>query len=225
MTALCHYCSGQLASSPAPFCAPCRSAAAVELKKAELAIAALSSTGGQTKATVSCYACKKLFTHKTVAAHAGFCGRCSTVSSISTDTQHASINNQLARVVWQHYMTDGKIEQLCYCCNEQRINVWSYQCGHVHAAAKGGPTTVDNLRPICSACNQGMGTQNMHEFAVTNGFHGRLRSETTKVDDMPALAALLVTDNKYKGIVVVPDIAELQPTETTRKHKHQCALM
>ncbi len=96
---------------------------------------------------------------------------------MSTDMSHTTINNQLARVVWQHYFVDGRIEQLCYCCNEQRINVWSYQCGHVIAAAKNGPTTVDNLRPICSACNQGMGTQDMREFSKVNGFQGLLSAE------------------------------------------------
>jgi 5-methylcytosine-specific restriction endonuclease McrA len=30
--------------------------------------------------------------------------------------------------------------------------------------AKGGPTTVENLRPICAQCNLCMGTSNLEEF-------------------------------------------------------------
>ena len=45
----------------------------------------------------------------------------------------------------------------------------SFHCGHVVAEADGGPTTVDNLRPVCATCNLSMRTQNMNTFKETHG--------------------------------------------------------
>ena len=45
----------------------------------------------------------------------------------------------------------------------------SFHCGHVISEAMGGPTTVDNLRPVCATCNLSMRTQNMEKF---KGQHG-----------------------------------------------------
>lgn len=51
----------------------------------------------------------------------------------------------------------------CYCCQNQ-ITKDYYQCGHIVSRAMGGDDSPDNLKPICSLCNQSMGTQNMDEF-------------------------------------------------------------
>ncbi len=45
-------------------------------------------------------------------------------------------------------------------CNND-INVFNFQCGHVLAESKGGATTVENLVPLCSRCNQSMGTTHL----------------------------------------------------------------
>ena len=37
------------------------------------------------------------------------------------------------------------------------ITVFDFQAGHDIPESKGGPTTVENLYPICSRCNQSMG--------------------------------------------------------------------
>ena len=37
------------------------------------------------------------------------------------------------------------------------ITVFDFQCGHNIPESKGGPTTIDNLIPICSRCNVSMG--------------------------------------------------------------------
>lgn len=37
------------------------------------------------------------------------------------------------------------------------ITVFDFQAGHDVPESKGGPTTVENLYPICSRCNQSMG--------------------------------------------------------------------
>ncbi len=39
------------------------------------------------------------------------------------------------------------------------MNVTNFQAGHRQAEAVGGPTTLENLIPICASCNQSMGTE------------------------------------------------------------------
>jgi len=45
--------------------------------------------------------------------------------------------------------------RIVWCTN--RMNVFDFQCGHNIPESKGGPTTLDNLVPICSRCNVSMG--------------------------------------------------------------------
>lgn len=54
----------------------------------------------------------------------------------------------------------------CMCCKINDILQGGFVCGHVIPESQGGPTTVENLRPICSACNGSMLTNNMKEFAL-----------------------------------------------------------
>lgn len=42
-----------------------------------------------------------------------------------------------------------------WCLN--KITVFEFQAGHNIPESKGGPTTVDNLVPICARCNLSMG--------------------------------------------------------------------
>ena len=53
-------------------------------------------------------------------------------------------------------------------CNNP-ITVFSFQCGHMLAESKGGPTTLENLRPICGRCNQSMGTMHMNDWEQLGG--------------------------------------------------------
>ena len=52
---------------------------------------------------------------------------------------------------------------MCFCCRNKEIEKDDFQAGHILAEANGG-TEVDNLVPICSQCNQGMGTMHMREY-------------------------------------------------------------
>jgi hypothetical protein len=49
----------------------------------------------------------------------------------------------------------------------------TWHAGHVVAESKGGgPTNVQNLRPVCISCNMSMGSKNMMEFkAQIRGWH------------------------------------------------------
>ena len=51
------------------------------------------------------------------------------------------------------------------------IDNMSFDCGHIVSEKDGGTQEITNLRPICSACNNSMGTQNMIEYIKTYGFY------------------------------------------------------
>jgi len=69
------------------------------------------------------------------------------------------IPKALREQVWIHF--NGKIyEHKCYvywCKNV--IDVFNFQVGHNIPESKGGPTVLENLRPICSSCNLSMGNR------------------------------------------------------------------
>jgi 5-methylcytosine-specific restriction endonuclease McrA len=46
---------------------------------------------------------------------------------------------------------------VAWCTN--KMTVFDYQCGHNVPESKGGPTTLDNIVPICARCNVSMGNQ------------------------------------------------------------------
>jgi hypothetical protein len=75
-----------------------------------------------------------------------------------------TISKALRAQVWGVYLGLKNGQAPCFCCEKTMINQFEFQCGHVVAEARGGETTVENLRPICGLCNQSMGTANLFEF-------------------------------------------------------------
>ena len=75
----------------------------------------------------------------------------------------------LKDLTWQRWIGDDIAKAKCLCCGINEIKMNSFHCGHVISEADGGPTTVDNLRPVCATCNLSMRTQNMEVF---KGQHG-----------------------------------------------------
>ena len=67
-------------------------------------------------------------------------------------------------LTWAKWIGNDIATAKCLCCAVNDIRMNSFHCGHVVAEADGGPTTVDNLRPICATCNLSMRTQNMNLF-------------------------------------------------------------
>lgn len=66
--------------------------------------------------------------------------------------------------VWRRYIGDH-LDGICWCCERNPINaICAVEYGHVIAHARGGADTVDNLRPICAACNKSMQTRDMMEY-------------------------------------------------------------
>jgi hypothetical protein len=83
--------------------------------------------------------------------------------------QKKSIPKILKDLTWQRWIGDDIAKAKCLCCGINEIKMNSFHCGHVISEADGGPTTVDNLRPVCATCNLSMRTQNMEKF---KGQHG-----------------------------------------------------
>lgn len=79
---------------------------------------------------------------------------------------------------WSKYVGDTVGKTPCMCCETNEIKMNDFQCGHVIAEANGGTITVDNLRPICKACNVSMGTENLNEFKIRCGF-GKVTASPT----------------------------------------------
>lgn len=76
----------------------------------------------------------------------------------------ARIRQTLRRLVWNTYIGELVGKSPCYCCRSKSITPFDFHCGHVVAEANGGPVHLDNLRPICAACNVSMGTMSMPDF-------------------------------------------------------------
>ena len=68
------------------------------------------------------------------------------------------VTKSLRKKVWEKCL-DSK----CTICQDT-IMEDDFEAGHIIARAKGGPTEIDNLIPICFTCNRSMGTRNANEY-------------------------------------------------------------
>lgn len=82
-----------------------------------------------------------------------------------------SIPKNVRTIVWNHYIGDDIIKHKCLCCKKVSIFNTNFEVGHVISEKNGGTHQIDNLRPICFACNHSMGTQNMVDFVVKYGLY------------------------------------------------------
>lgn len=85
--------------------------------------------------------------------------------------------------VWKKYISAIHIKGKCFCCRSNEISISNFECGHVISRKNGGPTTLQNLRPICSQCNKSMGTRDMDEFIISCGFwnEGTIKSQPANI--------------------------------------------
>ena len=51
----------------------------------------------------------------------------------------------------------------CTVCG-RRIDLFSFQCGHIVSQADGGTEALRNLTPLCPSRNSSMGAENQNEF-------------------------------------------------------------
>jgi 5-methylcytosine-specific restriction endonuclease McrA len=83
----------------------------------------------------------------------------STEGHVSDSYTKKTIPKALREQTWVKYMGrnfEGKC-QVGWCTNT--ITVFDFQAGHNVPEVKGGDTTLENLIPICSRCNQSMGSK------------------------------------------------------------------
>lgn len=57
----------------------------------------------------------------------------------------------------------------CYCCCGL-VSQQDFECGHVLAVAMGGLNVLENLKPVCGACNKSIGSRDMDAFKLEFGF-------------------------------------------------------
>lgn len=74
------------------------------------------------------------------------------------------IKESVRKQVWEHYNTFDVAKAPCYVCSKV-IDIAGYQCGHILSERDGGEAVVKNLLPICSLCNQAMGSEYLFEYA------------------------------------------------------------
>ena len=82
-----------------------------------------------------------------------------------------SIPKQVRVIVWNHYIGEDIIKHKCLCCKKVTITNTNFDVGHVLSEKNGGTHEINNLRPICGACNHSMGSENMVDFVVKYGLY------------------------------------------------------
>lgn len=87
-----------------------------------------------------------------------------TKASSSSMPTSQSLSKVIRQLVWNKYIGERNGLGTCWCCRNKTISAFEFEAGHVVPRAKGGPDTVENLRPICSLCNKSMGTENMLDY-------------------------------------------------------------
>ncbi len=82
-----------------------------------------------------------------------------------------SIPKSVRSIVWNHYIGEDIIKHKCLCCKKVTISNTNFEVGHVQSEKNGGTLEINNLRPICFACNHSMGTENMVDFVIKYGLY------------------------------------------------------
>jgi 5-methylcytosine-specific restriction endonuclease McrA len=75
-----------------------------------------------------------------------------------------AIPKSLKMLVWHTYIGKEVGLAKCLCCKNKEITQMDFDCGHVVAESRGGVTTVNNMRPICTKCNRSMKAMDMNDF-------------------------------------------------------------
>jgi len=85
-------------------------------------------------------------------------------TSVQQPYKKKAIPKSLKMLVWHTYIGKEIGLAKCLCCKNKEITQMDFDCGHVVAESRGGVTTVNNMRPICTKCNRSMKAMNMNDF-------------------------------------------------------------
>lgn len=91
------------------------------------------------------------------------------------------IPQKIRQEVWESQFNDNPNGQ-CYCCGISIELNRSWDCGHIKSRCHGGPTILENLRPICCACNREMNAQHMFEYIIKYNLQHGLEKISSAVD-------------------------------------------
>jgi hypothetical protein len=101
----------------------------------------------------------------------------------STAPKKATIPKKIREDAWNTHVGMNKKSALCICCRTSEIDVFNFHAGHVKSEANGGVVNVENIRPVCSSCNQSMGTMNMDEYVRTYFLHNLTKFNSITYDE------------------------------------------
>jgi DNA repair exonuclease SbcCD ATPase subunit len=90
--------------------------------------------------------------------------------AIEMKPKKKAIPKMLKNKVWDKHIGIDIGQTKCLCCKITNISQLNFHCGHILSEKDGGELTMENLKPICGACNSSMGTMNMDEFILKYKF-------------------------------------------------------
>jgi len=110
--------------------------------------------------------------------------------------------------VWNTYIGEKARTGSCMALCKKTIDITDFECGHVQAEAKGGATTIENLRPICHSCNRSMSTMNLNEWIAKHGLDDDfvMINKTEKLELKPEKIEIKKCTLDCKNIVYKADI-------------------
>lgn len=89
--------------------------------------------------------------------------------NVPTAPSRVSIPKAVRHAVWNaSFGREAGLGQ-CYCCSGV-VSQQDFECGHVMSVACGGGNDLENLKPVCGACNKSIGPSNMDDFKAAFGF-------------------------------------------------------
>ena len=81
--------------------------------------------------------------------------------STTSNNRKKKIPKKVKDDSWDTYIGKEIAVAPCLCCRTTNIGAKDFIAGHIISEFNGGLITVDNIVPICSACNLSMGSKNM----------------------------------------------------------------
>lgn len=75
-----------------------------------------------------------------------------------------ALPKKLRMDLWEKHFPDQR-KGRCFTC-EAEIDIIAFEAGHIKPVAQGGSDTIDNLLPLCQACNRSMSATDMMDWAA-----------------------------------------------------------
>jgi len=114
--------------------------------------------------------------------------------------------------VWTTYINENDANGECYVGCGTKIRLDKFECGHVLSEFNQGKATIENLRPICTACNRSIGSRNMKQFVKEHGFNSKLLTEITDEDTIKRKShndkshiKIVKNDTETEDFVIISD--------------------